>query len=618
MLKGYIRDTEAKTGKILQTIHDATSASVPFLPQAQADQLPEVLFQNALNGELEKVNRFCLLEEDVLLNDMRTVIRDLRSVDRTSEQSIEVIKQETERISDELVAFGSFITLNHTAFRKITKKESKIHKTSSASWFMANVARAPFMNVDFDRLITLLSICFQLILDPDTDRLGVPPTPREFITKGARVLSAWVSQEELLTVKVALSKAMTLQFNDTAHGLSGRDLLDSILGSRKTATTISHRVEAVYYDTPWMESFEKELSGKVEWFGFQVERADKATTVTLPSGPVITGVSPKVWERTWSSQGELVQANKSKFKKQHIGELRDLVRAGYMPLVDCAFDRLVFRSQDDVHGQIEVCLDENVTFVPHAKKEHLLSDPGSKFTGNVLYVTVPDDSPKELPDWLVEIIRVPGITEIPNFSKRIQGLFMYADKFMGGQNVPRPPWVTQKPPASTKPTRAIIPSIVSPLVKPVDEPRVRKNHVQDDRMRTTADGICHNVAQMVSYLLGDKASISDGNVVVRDALVKIEPKSFFACERTLLDWTHTTVLVSGLASLHGGFLGISVALIPIIILLWEARLHRVRNSTMQNKECTDYSDPIGPPLLLLSLTLVFCQIASNAFVGLVR
>ena len=616
MLKGYIRDTETNTGKILQTIQDATSAAVPFLPQAQADQLPEVLFQNALNSELEKVNRFCLLEEDVLLNDMRAVIRDLRSVDRSSQEATEVLKRETERISDELVAFGSFISLNHTAFRKITKKESKIHKTSSASWFMANVARAAFMNVDFDRLMTHLSICFQLIINPDTDLLGVPSTPPQSLTKGARVLSAWVSQEELLTVKVALSKAMTLQFKTNTQGFSGTDLLDSILASRKTQTRVSHRVEAVYYDTPWMESFEKEILQKSEWFGFQSETVDNATCVTLPSGPVVAGISSRVWEKTWSSQGESVQSNNSKLKNQHVGEIRQLSRAGYIPLVDCTFNRWVFRSQDNIHGQIEVCVDENVTYVAHAKREDSLSDPGSKFPGNVLYVTVPEDSPKELPDWLIEIIRVPGITEIPNFSKRIQGLFMYADKFMGGQNVPRPPWAPQKPPASTKQTRARIPSIVSPLVQPLDEPRYRKPR-DEEGITTTTDEVCRNITRMISFLLGDRTSLSDG-VIVRDALVKIEPKSFFACERTLLDWTHTTVLVSGLASLQGGFFGIGVALIPIIILIWEARLHRVRNSTMKNKECTDYSDPIGPPLLLISLTVLFCQISSDAFVGLVR
>jgi len=99
MLKGYIRDTEAKSGKILQTIQDATSVAVPFLPQAQADQLPEVLFQNALNSELEKVNRFCLLEEEVLLNDIRAVMRELRLVDKLSTETLESLRTELDRVA---------------------------------------------------------------------------------------------------------------------------------------------------------------------------------------------------------------------------------------------------------------------------------------------------------------------------------------------------------------------------------------------------------------------------------------------------------------------------------------------------------------------------------------
>jgi len=616
MLKGYIRDTEAKTGNILQTIQDATSVAVPFLPQAQADQLPEVLFQNALNSELEKVNRFCLLEEEVLLNDIRSVIRDLRLVDRSSDDSIKPLKSETDRISDELVAFGSFISLNHTAFRKITKKESKIHKTSSASWFMANVARAPFMNVDFDRLITGLSICFHLLRGPDTDRIGVPPTPRDTQPKAARVLSAWVSADELLTVKVALARAMTLQL-DTRDGQSGKDILDSIMSSRsKTVAAVSHRVDAIYYDTPWMESFEKEVVKKTEWFGFQAESANNMTTVTLPSGTIVPGVSS--WEKTWSSKGDSVPPNNSRLRKNHVDEIRGLAKAGYIPLVDCSFERFVFRAQDEIHGQIEVCLDENVTFVPHAKREQQLTDPTSKFTGNVLYVTVPQDSPRELPEWLIEIIRVPGITEIPNFSKRIQGLFVYADQFMGGQNVPRPPWAPQKPPASTKQTRVRLPSAVSPLVKPIEGPsRPRKTAVQEASLRMKADGLLSSAANMIGYLLGDKTSLSDEGIRVRDAMVKIEPKSFFACERTLLDWTHTTVLVAGLAALQGGVFALGAAVIPILILLWQARLHRFRNSAMKSKECRDYSDPIGPPLLFVSLTIIFCLILSQSIINLV-
>ena len=618
MLKGYIRDTEAKTGKILQTIQDATSAAVPFLPQAQADQLPEVLFQNALNSELEKLNRFCLLEEEVLLNDIRSVIRELRLVDRSSGESIELLRTETDRIADELIAFGSFISLNHTAFRKITKKESKIHKTSSASWFMANVARAPFMNVDFDRLVTALSICFNLLRDPDTDRIGVPPTPRDTQPKAARVVSAWVSEDELLAVKVALARSMTLQLGTTDTS-SGRDILDTILSSRsKSIAAISHRVDAVYYDTPWMESFEKEVGKKNEWFGFQAESADNMTTITLPSGAIVPGVSSRVWDKVWSSKGESASVNDSRLKKSHMEEIKSLVRAGYTPLVDCSFDRFVFRVQDDIHGQIEVCLDENVMFVPHTKRERTLNDVTSKFTGNVLYVTVPEDSPRELPDWLVEIIRVPGITEVPNFSKRIQGLFVYADQFMGGgQNVPRPAWAPQKPPVSTKQTRVRLPSAVSPLVKVAEEPKLPRKTESERSLIGKADDFLTNVANMMAYLLGDKTSLSDQGIRVRDAMVKIEPKSFFACERTLLDWTHTTVLVSGLAVLQGGLVALLVALIPIVILVWQARLHRFRNSAMKNKECRDYSDPIGPPLLFISLTIMFSLILSKSVIAIV-
>ena len=117
MLKGFIAETDSKRGRIQQTIQDVTSAAVPFLPQAPAEQLPSVRFQEALNSELEKINRFCELEEDTLLTDLKTVIRRIRSMDgmpggRLSQ--VEQVRVELDRIATEICAFSSFIDLNHT------------------------------------------------------------------------------------------------------------------------------------------------------------------------------------------------------------------------------------------------------------------------------------------------------------------------------------------------------------------------------------------------------------------------------------------------------------------------------------------------------------------------
>ena len=102
-------------------------------------------------------------------------------------------------------------------------------------------------------------------------------------------------------------------------------------------------------------------------------------------------------------------------------------------------------------------------------------------------------------------------------------------------------------------------------------------------------------------------------IQVRDAIIKIEPKSFFACERNLLDWTHTCVVVTGLAALQGGMIGHIVMVFPIFILLWETYLHRVRNTNMLNKDDGEYSDVIGPPLLLCSLLGLSLNLFLSAF-----
>ena len=614
MLKTRIRETDIKTGKVIQTIQDVTSAAVPYLPPAPAEELPGVLFQEALNSELEKVNRFSELEQDTVLTDLRAVIRRIYSLDRSiaaADSAISAITDEIDRIAADVCSFAEFVNLNYTAFRKITKKEAKVHRTSSSGWFMANVARAPFMNVDFERMLTAISICYELLR---TSQTSIETTPMARVALSSdRVMSAWISGDDLWEVKVALSKVMTLELV-IPPGASRQGLLESILGSGKKSSIMGHKsIRATYYDTPWLESYKDQVApraGSSFSGGFQVEYEEETATVSLPSGNRFV-IGAADWESLWSGKSA---EDESLLDVDATSEVRTLAKAGFQPLVTSSYSRYVFYCTDESFGPIEVRVEENADFLyttPSGSMEKL-EDKNSKFTRHALYITVDKNSPKELPEWLREITGMPGVTEVPNFSKRVHGLFVYADNKIGA-GVPFPNWaVRSKPPVgSPKLARPVSfaerPTMVEPVVTAIEGPTRTDSHT--------------NPLEIFSWLF-DRLPFGSRKptptTTVRDAMIKVEPKSFFAAERNLLDWTHNCVIVSGIAALHGGFLGIIVSIIPIIVLVWEIVLHRIRNKNMMNKEGTDYDDKFGPPLLMLSLLLLATDIAVSSSFSILK
>ena len=581
MLKTFIRDPDVKTGKVIQTIQDVTSAAVPYLPHAPAEQIPSVLFQEALGGELEKVNRFSELEQEAILTDLRGVIRRIYGLDRSSPSfagAAESISSEVDRIAEEACAFAGFVNLNYTAFRKITKKEAKVHRTSSAAWFMANVARAAFMNVDFERLLSAISICYELLR---SSHAAIESTPMARVALDSdRVMSAWIAGDDLWEVKVALSKVMSLEL--FVPGGSRQGLLDAIVASgrkSKDTSVLGHcEVTATYFDTPWLESYKEQVTGHVPR-GFQTESDGSSTIVSLPSGNRFTVASTQ-----W---GDMLALKDQPEDPDCALELSKLISSGYTPMVTCEYSRYVFYTCDEEYGQIEVRVEEQAAFRHSGDK---LEDKHSKFTGHALYIS----ASRELPEWLTDITGMPGVTEVPHFSKRVHGLFLYADRAIGA-GVPCPSWAIQRSTAGK----------VRPLhTRPVtfDEPKTGDHSALPELVQVQQPTSCTTqVMHFVKRLMGTSTSPKAKALQIRDAMIKIEPKSFFACERNLLDWTHTCVVVSGLAALHGGLIGLVLAVVPIIILVWETRLHRVRNAEMMAKEGVDYSDAIGPYLLFAVL-----------------
>ncbi|KAG8910567.1 GTPase regulator Nrf1 [Tulasnella sp. 417] len=97
--------------------------------------------------------------------------------------------------------------------------------------------------------------------------------------------------------------------------------------------------------------------------------------------------------------------------------------------------------------------------------------------------------------------------------------------------------------------------------------------------------------------------------------VRVEPKVFFANERTFLSWLHFTVVLGGLAVgllNFGDKVGkISAAMFSVIalgIMIYALFVYHWRASAIRKRGSGPYDDRLGPTLLCIAL---FIAIVTN-------
>eukprot|EP00922_Rhytidocystis_sp_ex-Travisia-forbesii_P019565 GHVS01028936.1.p1 GENE.GHVS01028936.1~~GHVS01028936.1.p1 ORF type:complete len:767 (+),score=94.82 GHVS01028936.1:35-2335(+) len=100
--------------------------------------------------------------------------------------------------------------------------------------------------------------------------------------------------------------------------------------------------------------------------------------------------------------------------------------------------------------------------------------------------------------------------------------------------------------------------------------------------------------------------------------VRVEPKTFFANERTLLQWMNTAVLLSTISITLLNFgtktsrvAGLIMAPVAIFFICYAFWSYLRRSYSLERKEPIDYNDRIGPAVLVVTLVL-----ALTAVIGL--
>jgi uncharacterized membrane protein YidH (DUF202 family) len=110
----------------------------------------------------------------------------------------------------------------------------------------------------------------------------------------------------------------------------------------------------------------------------------------------------------------------------------------------------------------------------------------------------------------------------------------------------------------------------------------------------------------------------------RKAPVKVEPKVFFANERTFLAWLHVSVILAGASVAIVAFAdngdpysqmyGIILLPVAIAFILYSMYMYAKRAAMIRRKAPGPYEDTVGPTVLgIMVMISIVCQFALKLY-----
>eukprot|EP00923_Selenidium_pygospionis_P030074 GHVN01053444.1.p1 GENE.GHVN01053444.1~~GHVN01053444.1.p1 ORF type:complete len:847 (+),score=140.02 GHVN01053444.1:1193-3733(+) len=309
----------------------------------------EARFQDLLNHECEKINNFSSITVSAISDRLKSAVKGLQQ--SPSAERIEQIVKNVDECADDTVFLDQYQKLNYIGFTKITKKYDKHNKSVSSRWYLARLVNEAFMNIDFDRLIAILSVCYDIINEIKGVECGLssvdgPQTPPQGSAINTKYL---IKPDEALRVKVMLMKHVPL-CNIGGHRVDRQRVVEETLDPLKklSAPITSDKQQmptggCVYFDNDKFDTYSslliKERSQhpptsffRVRWDGanegdqdlpLYIERIGPIFKdgVDAPSSPL---ASDEAHTGTELPDTTTLSGRRSKVKQRHIGRLFDL------------------------------------------------------------------------------------------------------------------------------------------------------------------------------------------------------------------------------------------------------------------------------------------------------
>ncbi|KAI0241773.1 hypothetical protein L0F63_004786 [Massospora cicadina] len=560
--------------------YDSLKRQIKFNGQGQhLTEGGEAQFVEQLEKELDKVDSFHKIKSGEIsrhVQYLRNVVDSLRESENTPEARYVEAEEEINRIITEVNELATFTRLNYSGFLKIVKKHDKHTSYALKPLFNVSMNARSFYKQNYDRLLVQLSSLYDLVRNRGKKggQVWTAGGTRDFVRKTTKY---WVHPDNVMELKLYILKFLpVLIYNAT----SDTDIADPAITS-------------IYFDN---DSFDlylgrlQKLEGaeaiRLRW-KFFVERkthqedwtGEKSVKQRFP----LKGKNVNAFLRGEYSiektASKMVSRGKSVKEVDAFRQLATEVQSRVLeknlrPAIRSFYNRTAFQLPGD--ASVRISLDTELSLIREdnfgmmrAGDNWRRTDIGTdwpfsqlpegdicRFPYAILEVKLQTQYGSEPPVWVQRLIESHLVEAVPKFSKYIHGIatlledkvsllpFWLPQMVVDIRREPTADWLHYRD--QTQPRDAHTDSTSSHIEEGdvetdnIDEPNLSKFQTPGSRAVTGLRGLVRRLNQPShDEMVEPTKSIA--------LPVRVEPKVFFANERTFLSWLHFGIVLSSLS-----------------------------------------------------------------------
>ncbi|EPZ31341.1 VTC domain-containing protein [Rozella allomycis CSF55] len=615
----------------------------------------EAAFVQALEKELEKVFDF----RDVKGGELTRHVQDVEKrvhAHLGDNDVINELQKEIERITLELMELANFTRLNYTGFIKILKKHDKYTAYMLKPMFMVRLNSRPLYLENLDNLILRLSKLYDVIRnggqreDVSNDAAG---SAQNFVRKTTKY---WVHPDNVTELKFYIMKHLPILVFDKKKttpdpAISSvyydNDDMELYTGRlEKTEGAIALRLRWYGSDEP-QEVFVERKTHREDWTGETSVKSrfvlkEKHVNDFLSGAYTLDKSVEKMRDKKSKSDEELEAMMTLSREIQNV-----VLEKKLKPAVRTFYNRTAFQLPGD--ARVRISLDTELSMIredpprnqgnwrrPDVLCEYpfnnLPSDEIVRFPYAILEVKLQTQMGQEPPKWVQDLVQGHLVEEVPKFSKFIHG----CSTLLEHKVTLFPFWLPQMDVDIRKQPAQMVDETAREIEKekrrPIEEAinrdisvtkRLSKNHKDvtiempkedaedesDEEKPLLGLSRKHQASSIFSIFTTKRKPVNDQKNGKKIAVpVRVEPKVFFANERTFLSWVQFSIFLGGTASVFlslpnnptatfSAYLFISVAVLFALyaLFLYQWRAHRIRT-----RHPGPYDDRVGPVILVIA------------------
>lgn len=608
--------------RLKELIKERTSAKDFF------EESDEANFVNHLEMEMQKVLDFRDVKIGELTRHVQYCEEKINNDTIKDDNSKHELEAEISRVTDELVDLSSFTRLNYTGFIKILKKHDKHTAFMLKPMFMIRLKSKPFFLETLDNLVYRLSKLFDRLRRGSAD-INDPASSevkdnQVFLRKTTKY---WVHPDNVAEVKCIILKYLPVlvfpnEFGTIDQAISSVYFDNDAMYLYRGRLEKNEGAEAIrlrWYGSPEPnEVFVERKTHREDWTG-EISCKERFTVKAKHINEYLAGnySADEIKSKALKDGISEEKAEKTRILAKEVQH--SLLTKQLKPTLRTYYNRTAFQLPAD--ASVRISLDTELTMIKEDvssnrnwkrtdfSKKHPFPDLNENevvyFPYAILEVKLQTQYGSTSPSWVENLVKSHLVEEVPKFSKYIHGCsILYEDRIDLF-----PFWLPQMDVDIRKPA---IPNDSFDASETESNPALRSNHItidiggdEDEKlpMLPSKPQARRDVGSGVSSKPRAQGNAAEKRISIP---VRIEPKVFFANERTFLSWIHFSIFLGGistalvgLGNAHARISGYIFAVVSILFTIYALYLYQWRAAKIRQKDPGPYDDRVGPMVVVV-------------------